>query len=455
MNDKYLGELTFTQALRVARRGLEKSLIYVSIAFVLFFTSSMLYYTSHKTNYYVAEMKHREKVLGYETQIERVNDEDNIKSVLMELGYGEEEIESNGMKEDIATNLVVVPYIPSSEADNGDFVPQTFSIKLNVENLKYKNYDNEKLLNGIINEYIKDYKSESLIVADPSFIKFDYTNQDYCVAVRLFTYKINSLRTYMTRITEKYTGASYFAPSSGRTIDDIRTKLSEIEFLVDCLESFATANLLLNADAKTNLFDYAASSMKKAEQKIDREKENYELAYAAYKAALEVEWDDNEDVKEEFQKIYDKMITARNSVVYAIEDHNKWLNIWTSYGGTYSVDKNGDYVYNKPNLTVNDDASLHEYAKSLVADIQEQIKNEINDYYLVVDGFNAAHVTTTLAYISKPAKLQVVYNTSTTLMLLINFGGVGMAYLISFLQAYYKMRKQGEFKININQTEEK
>lgn len=269
MDNRYMGELTFNQLWRVIKRCWLKSLICMTIVFIILFIASIIAYMTGIKSYYRASFTYGEQVDDYYTETDNIKNPNMIEGVLLKLGYSESYIDES-LLNDICQNLVISAIVPDNITDESSYVPNKFTVQLNGVNGDLSDNEYNQILDGILNEYTKNYRSKNTIGTNTELSEFDYSSQEYIYGIKLINVKYDTVLSSVNYVINNTEAASYICEENGKTFNDIANRLTEIKVLIDEYELYVESNALVKGNAIISVHEYLKKELETAESDYEK-----------------------------------------------------------------------------------------------------------------------------------------------------------------------------------------
>lgn len=466
MDNRYMGELTFNQLWRVIRRCWLKSLICIAIVFIVLFTASIIAYMTGTKSYYKASFTYGEQVDDYYTETDNIKNPNMIEGVLLKLGYSESYIDES-LLNDVCQNLVISAIIPDNITDESSYVPNKFTVQLNGVNGDLSDNEYNQILDGILNEYTKNYRSKNTIGTNTELSEFDYSAQEYIYGIKLINVKYNTIISSVNYVINNTEAASYICEENGKTFNDIANRLTEIKVLIDEYELYVESNALVKGNAIISVHEYLKKELETAESDYEKILFEYEALLESYNKVAENGGFGNVDIdlennkitstlSEDFYELIKEIKSYAKEVASAKATLNQLRIKWEKFGGLISYDSEGKATYSvKENIPACDSAKCDK-ADEMFLGIQEELKEQIEYFNEIAAEYNNNKLGMKLVYISLPSHKQTESSLNVKYLVILNVAGVLIAFAVVNIITYRKMKQNGEFIVEVKSgTEEK
>lgn len=465
MDNRYMGELTFNQLWRVIKRCWLKSLICMTIVFIILFIASIIAYMTGIKSYYRASFTYGEQVDDYYTETDNIKNPNMIEGVLLKLGYSESYIDES-LLNDICQNLVISAIVPDNITDESSYVPNKFTVQLNGVNGDLSDNEYNQILDGILNEYTKNYRSKNTIGTNTELSEFDYSSQEYIYGIKLINVKYDTVLSSVNYVINNTEAASYICEENGKTFNDIANRLTEIKVLIDEYELYVESNALVKGNAIISVHEYLKKELETAESDYEKILFEYEALLDSYNKVAENGGFGNVDIdlennkitstlSEDFYELIKEIKSYAKEVASAKETLNQLRIKWEKFGGLISYDSEGKATYSvKENIPACDSAKCDK-ADEMFLGIQEELKEQIEYFNEIAAEYNNNKLGMKLVYISLPSHKQTESSLNVKYLVILNVAGVLIAFAVVNIITYRKMKQNGEFIVEVKSyTEE-
>lgn len=455
-----MGELTFNQLWRVIKRCWLKSLLCMAIVFIVIFAASLIAYMTGSKSYYSASFTYGEKVEDYYTETDNLKNPNMVEGVLLKLGYSETYID-DVLLNDVCQNLVVSAVIPDNITDTSSYSPNKFTVQLNKANDDLTDNEYNRILDGILNEYTKNYRSKNMLGINTELSDFDYSLYEYLYGIKLINVKYDAVLSSVNYVIENTAANSYKSEENGKTFNDILNCLTEIKVFIDEYEIYVESNALVKENADISVYEYLTKELEVAENAYEKIVFEYETLLDSYNKIAEnggfgnvdIDLENNKitsTISEDFYELIKEIKSCAKETAAAKETLNQLRYKWEKFGGLISYDSEGNAIYSlKENFPVCDSANCDK-ADEMFADIQDKIKEQIGYFNEISSEYNNNKLGMKLVYISLPSHKQVERNINVKYLVILNVVGVLIAFVAVNVITYIKMKQNGEFIVEVN-----
>lgn len=434
MEMEYDGELTFTQLLRIVKRGLLKWVICVAAAFVVTFAITYSIYSATMVVGYTLTMMYTEEPDSPEAEMGAMISLENISEALENVGYTEDEIKSESLAEKVSDYLSV-----SLDKDYGQYTFHLAGKPLDkVTDEKYC-----ALLNEIARAYARDYRAQNTYVVPSGMDDIDVSDMDYIVAADYLTEAYTVVLDSVARgLVSNYT-SSYVDSETGYNFYDMLNMFNALSSKVELFRIYVENNAAMKSGVSVSAKEYIYSELTTAEAAYVAAARDYNVLVESFKQGNVMASNGIIQVDDSFYDLIEEMRSASSDLGTAETEVVKWRNTWKAFGGTVVYNSDGSASYSAENFAGNYSTD----AENMLSDALAAVKETYAVYNGIAERFNEKAVSEGQVNISSYAEKSVTYGMPLNMLIIINIAVALFAFAAANAHTYVKMKKNGEFKM--------
>lgn len=434
MNMEYDGELTFTQLIRIIRRGLLKWVICVAAVFVVTFAVTYSVYSATAVVGYTLTMVYTEAPKSPEAEMAAMISVENIKEALENVGYTDDEIESEGLAEKISGCLSV-----SLDEKFGEYTFHLSGRPLDeVTDEKYN-----AILNEIARAYARDYRAQNTYIVPSGVADIDVSGVDYIIAADYLTEAYTVVLESVSRgLASNYT-SSYVDSETGYNFYDLLNMFEALSSKVELFRLYVENNAAMKDGVSVSAKEYIYSKLTDAESAYVAAARDYNTLVEAFKQGNVMASNGTVQVDSSFYELIEEMRTASSDLGTAETDVIKWRNTWLAFGGTVIYNDDGSASYSAESFAGNYSTG----AETILSDTIAAVKETYEIYNGIAERFNEKAVSEGNVNISSYSSKSVTYGMPLNMLIIINIAAVLFAFAAANAHTYAQMKKRGEFNL--------
>lgn len=423
-------DLTLGQILTIAKKALKIGIIYMVVTAILA-TSILLTMKAFTTSKVYKSSVTFTKSTATALSTMNYNKSNVINKALLDTGHSLE------ISNEISKNLTITAIVPANTKEDEEFLPTSFNVTLMPsENLNFTAVQYQDLLDSISIEFLNLFALSTFPTESYSYdIESELANFEFLRIVDTISSNIDYYYQTINSVLDIHTSAKDFVnPETGKFLSDITAKLKSLSDSAKSLSQIIVTQRIENINGLEDYIDWTISQ-KTAEITY------YTTLQSQAKSALDA-----------YNATLSSITTGVTDGNVYVFDNTAYLNLYQTLmdlstklaDATRAKEIAQSYKDNLGAVKTTNPQTIA-FVKNKLIEFHNTLSSLIEEYKVNAKAYNDVQFLSSDAKVTNAAHVETSSAINITIIALLDFSLILIAYIVAYVQTYSKLKKQGFF----------